>query len=364
MRAIPLYVVVLSTLAASAAGAGTSEVGVSDRLAGRGIIVGVQDWVGDEDTSDFIQFVIRSELSEHCQLADRATLRDALRLRRIRSITRATPAQLLGLAETLEIDWFLSLSLFESKSDLISQITVGADLFRAGSGKLNWTAIESATSLDDLTWFGIGGEMNLQDLARAVAVRLVEDLVSGPREPRRKPRFGASKTGFLRDPPPRVPGGRVAVIPLNTVADRFANLSAGLATATLRAVAFESGFEILFPGVVLDALRRQGTYQLGAASEPLRQLLREEEETDWVLTGTVETFDPRHRSLSGPWIAFSSRLVDTESGQILWSDGAEREGADSLRAFQQGIIVSSGVLMKEMMRSLLASLNEVRRGAL
>ena len=363
MRAIPLYAVVLSCLAASAAGAGASEVGNGDRLAGRGIIVGVQDWVGDEDTSNFIQVVIRSELSEHCQLADSATLRDALRLRRIRSITRATPEELSGLAAALEVDWFLSLSLFESRSDLISQITVGADLFRAGSRRLDWTAIESATSLDDLTWLGIGGEMNLRDLARAVAVRLVEDLVSGPRETRRKPRFGVSKTGFLRDPPPKVPTGLVAVIPLNTVADRFATLSAGLATTTLRAVAFESGFEILFPGVLLDALRRQGSYQLGAVSEPVRSILKEEEGADWVLTGTVETFDPRHSSPIGPWIAFSSRLVDTESGQILWSDGAEREGADSQRAFQQGIIVSSGVLMKEMARSLLSSLNEVRRGA-
>ena len=58
------------------------------------------------------------------------------------------------------------------------------------------------------------------------------------------------------------------------------------------------------------------------------------------------------------------RLLDAETGRILWSDSMERRGWDRAGLFRAGRIYSRGTLTEAMMRKLVRRLlREIERSA-
>jgi hypothetical protein len=77
---------------------------------------------------------------------------------------------------------------------------------------------------------------------------------------------------------------------------------------------------------------------------------------DRILTGTVEIYDRQGGREPEPWVSYFARLIDVETGQILWINGLENTGWDNQQAFLTNRLYSAGRLAEEMMHSLIAGL--------
>jgi TolB-like protein len=349
-----MHILLLISMAATA-WAGTP-------MTGGGALLPIQDRVDDPATARIVEKTLHTELTGVARLADTGDLRDILRRLRIRDVGDTPPASLEQLGRELGVEWFFSSILHEAIAEPIPQITVSARIYRVGTPALGWVGFESASGLDDRQWLGRGGTLSLAELAQTVSWRLLGTLVEGAATSAEKPRFGPSTSGFLRGPIAAGQGTRVAVVPFDSVNDRNQSRVAETVTESALAVLYRHGVTVLFPGLVTEIQREQGTLLRGEADHKTLQALRDQAQTDLVFTGTVETFASQQSIAPNPWIAFSARLVDPENGRILWMDGQERTGWQSEGLFESGRVYSAGSLTNEMMSSLVTAFLGVTKG--
>lgn len=326
-----------------------------------GISLPLQDYVGDTEVANAVESFLALHLSNQFSMADPGPLRDELRRLRIRAAVRAAPETLNRLAEQLEVGWFVSAAIHEVVHEPIPRITVSLRAFAAGSDQLGWAQVEAMTLADGVAWLGIrpAGDMTL--LIRTVTARLADGLATAGDRPVPRSRFGRARTEFLRQPHSPSPDGAVAVVPFNTMAADRTTQSVATATAALQATLIEFGYEVTHPGVVDQALREQGKYNLGEVNSELRLSLNRSANVAWVMTGAVEIYEERPSSRDGPWVALSARLVEASNGSILWMGSLDHQGADTKSAFEQGVTHSAGRLTQEITRSLIADVAHSRR---
>ncbi len=344
MRRICLAVLTLA-LAAPAARA--------ELPAGAGLLLPVQDRVGDPETAALVEAAVRQELSAQRPLREATGLRAVLRRLRIRDVAGAPPPALEQLAGEFDAGWFCSLTLHEASATPVPRVTVSAQIYAAGDDRLHWAGLEAASGLDDKRWLGLGGVADLAELAEEVSRRLVQPLTVAGRSPA-YPRLGSSRTGFLLPGSALRGGTRVAVVPFDSIADWRPAAAGDLLTQAALAELHDQGMVLVLPALVSEVQRRQGRLWRGQVDAATRSDLHETAGAERILTGTVEIFDPGLAIEPEPWISLSARLLDGRSGGIEWSDGLERRGRDSQSLFRLGRTYSAGVLARAMVRSLLA----------
>ena len=326
-----------------------------------GIVLPLQDFVGDTDVANAVESYLALSLSNQFSMAAPGPLRDELRRLRIRAAARAAPETLNRLADKLQVGWFVAAAIHEVVHQPIPRITVSLRAFRAGSNRLGWAGIESATLADGISWLGMRPAGDMTFLIRTVTGRLAEGLAA-PAEPSPPHlRLGRAKSEFLRQPHTPMPSGQVAVVPFSSMAEDRSTLPVATATVATQATLLEYGYHVVHPGVVDQALRAQGKYNLGEVNRELRLSLSQDENVAWVMTGAVEVYEQRPTSRDGPWVALSARLVEAADGSILWMGSQDQQGVNTKSAFEQGIILSSGRLTQEITRSLIADIAYSRR---
>ncbi len=346
-----------------------------------GALLPLQDRVGDPELAAAVEEALVEELSGDHSLVDPPALRDALRRLRIRDVNHASPALLDRLGADLGVDWFFSATVhqatqrraappqagrlatqYESTEYLatagsVPQLTLSARVYRVGGSgdRLTWAGFEAASGLDTRRLLDLGRIDDLEVLGRRVARRLAASLTEPAADEKRYP---PARNGFLRAPLAAAEMGPVAIVPFNAVTDVDPTVAAETVTELALSVFNERGVKLLFPGRVNEILRRQGVRPRGEVDAATRAALRSEAGAALILTGTVESWEVRGggRSEPEPRVAFSLRLLDAESGRILWIDGQDRRGWDREGLFRSGRIYAAGTLAEEMMQSLAAGL--------
>lgn len=327
---------------------------------GQGLLLPVLDRADESGIAGMIYDVLDLRVSNARPMLDPEGLRARMRQQRIRSIDQASPERVAALTEALGIDWLLSTTLHEAVLEPIPYVTISAKLYVIGSTDLAWAGFVSMTGQDAVTWLGLGFTSSAQDLARLATIRLTEDLLDNGDRPVSRPRFIKDNRGFSAKGSLPEPNEKIAVVPFNSVTGSDALVTAEILTASSLAALHEAGYEIISPGYVTELLREQGRLLFGETDRLAQTGLRVDLLTDWVLTGTVETYRPGSGLTPDPWIAVSARLVSTETGRIVWFDGQERHGSDSDGVFELGRVHAAGGLAYEIMRSLVAGFSKER----
>ena len=335
---------------------------------GVGVLLPVQDRVGRPPLAELVEATLARELAAHATLAATSEARPVLRALRIRDASDEPPDRLAALADRLEADWFFLVTLHEAQTGRpprrddgelgralaeegagdTPQITLSARIVQRGSEELWWAGFSAATGRDREGLFGRGEVEFLDELAREVAGELVRK-AAGPPAERPRPRLQHRWQGYSRI---SQPPARVAVIPMDSVAELEAGAAAEVATAALLAALSDYGYRALLPGLVRTIRQGSGQVIPGAAARAEWEALARAAGAAWVATGTVETYRRGYGRDPRPWVAFSVRLLDTASGRIDAIGGLERTGPESAAAFDRGRIYSSAELAYEMMRAL------------
>jgi hypothetical protein len=346
-------------LLAGAAAALAAPAGLSGQPGSRASVLAVsplQDHVGDPEAAVVVDAALRDALAAGHRLVAPERLRDALRAGRLRDVDAATPEQLARLARETGAELLVSSTLHFAARELPPRVTLSARLYRLGDGEPLRSGFVSVSGLDHRGLLGLGVVTDFDVLARRAAGRLAEALS--------EPSGGSGRVGRVgRVGAGRAPGAliKVALVPLGSVTDRAGTAAAAAATEAVRAELDRQGVTTVSPGLVIAALRGQGLFVWGGASDALRTLLAERTGARFLLTGSVEAYDVAGSGTEpDPHVALALRLVDAETGRIVWAGGDERTGWDQPGLFRLGRVYTRGELARRMTETLVARLLEER----
>jgi hypothetical protein len=320
-----------------------------------GMLLPLQDRTGDVALAQLVTETLHVELEKSLRLASSEGLRDEMRRLRIRDAGDIEPRQLRQLAEKFGVDWLISVTLHAARETPEPEFVISAWAHRVEENNLAWAGFESLAGLSTRRSLERNRIYELGPLVRLAVRRLVADFRRHLESDRRQPvRTSPGQEGFLLEPLAVEQLGTVAVLPFESITDVRPSASAEVITALAHATLYRSGAVVVHPGRVNAILRRRGVFMRGELDPLARAALRVGGDADHILTGTVETYTSPASVEPNPHVAFSARLVEVDSGRIVWMNGQEREGRDHPGLFGLGKVYDAGSLAETIMQSLVA----------
>lgn len=325
----------------------------------QGMLLPLQDRTGDTALALQVTETLRTELAKSLRLAPSHGLRREMRRLRIRDAGDIDPGQLRRLADKFGVEWLISVTLHAARETPEPEFVISAWAHRVEEDNLAWAGFESLAGLSTRRSLERHRIYELEPLAELAVRRLVADfrrhLEGKARRPRQAP---PDRDGFLPQPMTLQALGTVAVIPFESITDLHPSASAEVVTALAHATLHRSGAAVVHPGRVNDILRRRGVFLRGELDPLARAAFRVDSHADHILTGVVETYVSPASIEPNPHVAFSARLVDVESGRIVWMNGQERKGQDHPGFFGLGKVYDAGSLAETIMQSLVTGFLE------
>lgn len=155
---------------------------------------------------------------------------------------------------------------------------------------------------------------------------------------------------------------RVAIVPFDSMGLAQEN-AARIVTEEIMTSLLSTGmFDVVEPGMVYMAMSEAGTRNAWGIDPATMQKLQEKlGPVRAFVVGTVQEYgEVRVGSVSYPSISISARVVEPETGQILWAGSCSRTGAESEKLFGMGAVYSSGRLARAVVRELMNSVDRER----
>ena len=286
-----------------------------------------------------------------------------LRARRLRELSLMTRAEIAALAEALGADRLLLGVVYRLDEGERPSVSLSARLLDPGRSAVEAMAFASVEGRSLLGPLGTGGPATVERTV-ADAVRRLAASLAAQRQAGRD--GGVPKNSVLAPAPAAyVSSGLLRRAVRTIVVLPFRNLSrqpgAGQSAADLGSWCLRS----LTPIVLLDpgdATRRllAGGWRTGMpVGRPEVRSLGEASGVDAVLMGGVERWEEGDGAgARPPEITLSLRLLDAETGDILWMAQHERRGDETRTFYEAGNIRHSEVLMARASCEALASLSE------
>lgn len=324
-------------------------VGVpSNGLAASGAKVAVlpiQNGAGDQQAAVALEQALGRELRKSAELVDRGRARRVLRRLRIRDGDDTAPDLLKSLGKELDADRLVVVTLHDAERRGTPRLAVSARAYSATTGELLWAGFKGGCGLDRQSVLGLGVVANLEGLIPQVASQLVEDfetaVLGGGEDEDRSTRSAAVDIGTL------------AVVPLESVTEQRRTATAETVTEAARAALFRRGIRLVPPHCASEVLRRRQGGLWGGVTVETRSALRDSCGADSILTGSVETYDVHgSRREPEPEVAIALRMVNPETGRILWTGALERRGRDRQGMFRLGRVYSRGALAERLTAAL------------
>jgi len=274
-------------------------------------------------------------------------LEEFLARRRIRDTGQLSRTHAAALRREFGVGFALvgSVAIFNDSAEN-PQWGLSARIIATESGAVVWAGSVGLTGDDFTIALGLGTITSSAQLAEETATALLRDL---PRagEPMRMPISGlgllarlSSPKAIYRSPtltsdPPK----RVAVLPFENLSERKG--AGRIVTDVFVAALARSGrFEVIEPGSVTEALVAIGAAPYGSIDFEALDALRQRIEADAVILGTVFNYSEglKRTATTSPEIALDARMLEAESGRILWVAERVRNGDDSQIALHFGKI--------------------------
>jgi hypothetical protein len=310
----------------------------------------VQDRLGEPEAVALVEAQLQAALGDVGSGTDLDRVRDHLRALRLRDPALLTEARLQTLAEEMGGRRFLVVSLLDLNREPVPRAILSGKLLRAGSPELEWAGFVAATGVDQTPWLGLGTVTDWRELLRGAVRGLVEDL-AGPRMRAEGPKPLKDEPHAFRseDLGPLV-GRRVAIVPLDSLAESGPTLAAGAATDLVYASLHRRGSRLLLPGSVMEAMLEHRLSLTGAIRSDLRASIP----ADLFVTGAVDAWGFVAQGLDPqPEVGLALRVVDGSSGRILAMGSLFRNGWSRPGLFELGRIHGAGTLAGRITETLL-----------
>lgn len=299
------------------------------------------------------------------RLIEPARLEPFLFSRRIRRTGMLSREHLEALRRDLGADLAMvgSVALFNDAPDN-PQWGLSSRLLATADGAIVWAESVGLTGDDFTIALGLGtitsGERLGREVVKALLRTLPEDPLRVPaREPAGKPLlpFLAYQPGYRSPTLDTAPPTRVAVLPFENLSERK---GAGriVTDVFVTALANQGRFQVIEPGTVAEALVALQAAPYGAITFDILAGLRASINADAVVLGTVFDYNEgiKRAATTSPEVALDARMLDTQSGRILWFAAHARSGDDSQIVLHFGVIRAMVPLVLKVTRQMVGSL--------
>jgi len=296
------------------------------------------------------------------EVVEPEALEGFLARRRVRAPSRLGPEQLLLLGREFGADFALlgSVDLFADVAGN-PQVGVSCRLLEMATGRLAWANAAGFTG-DDFTGFmGLGTVTAAEVLAARTVTALFQAFPREGLQPEAAgppPRSRSLARRVFRSP--RLASGpppRLAVLPFENATERR---GAGLVVDDLMLVGLVRAgrFTVADAGVVQQSLLALGVAPYGAIDLETLRAIGQTAGVEAVILGRVTDYNEglRPGTSSSPSIAIEVRMLDTQSGEILWMGAHEARGEDSQIVLEFGKIKSMVPLGMKVISELVGTL--------
>lgn len=250
-----------------------------------------------------------------------------------------------------------SVDLFH-ESEENPQWGLSSRILSTKDGRIRWAHSAGLTGDDFTGIFGLGTIRSSDRLAEEVVNVLLRDLPPAGDPFPIPERARSSGTAVYRSPvldstPPR----RVAVLPFENGSDRRG--AGRILTDVFTTALFQHGsFEVMDPGEVSEALTALKATPYGLIDFATLAGLRTRIGVDAVILGTVYTYNEglKRGATTAPDVSLDARMLDAESGRILWYVTRGKSGDDYQVVLRFGVIRSMVPLAFRVVTEMLESL--------
>lgn len=121
---------------------------------------------------------------------------------------------------------------------------------------------------------------------------------------------------------------------------------------------FKSGkFQVEEPGNVLEFMIREGITSIGEIDVENLKMMRGYLDVDAVIIGSVDEYDDGLTMFPPvPVVAITVRMVEPDSGRIIWSAKNKRSGEDYVSLFGIGRVRPISALTKRVINEMIGSI--------
>jgi hypothetical protein len=307
---------------------------------------------GPEPEASFAAAIELAIARSGLDIVSTAAVEPALALRRIRtSGVDRTAAQVVR--EELGAEAVLLLSVQRYVAD-VPILTVTARLVSVGEQPfVLWMDGFSRSAATTHGLLGLGGIHSMDEMEREAAAELSRSLADFIRTRAQRGRCGAGKhfrpRTYYRAPWP-LPGRRVIVLPF---LNRTKNRTAGdfVALQIVRQFAASGQFDVVDPGAVLEALRKERIITRGGVSLAEAERMAKSLDADLVVSGEVF----QHDDAVVPTAEFTTMMLDRDD-RLVWQSTSRSTGEDAVSVFDFGRLGTLGEVTCRMAAGVIAGI--------
>lgn len=319
------------------------------------LVLPIQDRVGDPEAALLAEGAIRATLRHRFVLPETTLVRDAMREERLRDPGKLRPSLVAGLAETVRAQEVLVVTLLASGGREIPVVTLSAQALEPGDIELSWAGFVARDGLDSEAALGVGRVDSHEELVSEAGRALALDFLErrGPSADHLPP----LQTVYRRRDLAFAELSPAVVVPFGASLRRQSAAAAQIATDLTLASLHAQGVRILWPGALHELLIHKLHPSIGEVRPSDRALMRSALSARALVTGEVE-----YRHLGGtterpqPEVGFGARVIDAETGDIVWTAGIAVGGWDDPGLFGVSRIYGLDTLSKDALLSLYESI--------
>jgi TolB-like protein len=309
-----------------------------------------------------VMSLVRTELKRYnVPLADSQATADALRRHRVRNTNELTLDQIHALSDQLGVAYLLVGSLDRYVSGKTAgEVALSARLIYVPTGSIEWVSTATRHSLDGIRVLEVGREPDAERLAALAAADLFHNFGYRHADHRKEVEWVWLRNGGRSH---KQLCERILVLPLGNESTVYN--AGGIFYNHLIAALDRRGFTVVEPGRAREMMLEDGNMAPGRASESLLQLCGNELGTNLILTGAVSTFEcalPTNMDQI-PTISVEARLIEAQTGQVVWARDMHCSGSDSQLLFGVGTTYSVSTVARRLADDLVKAIpvERVRR---
>ena len=153
---------------------------------------------------------------------------------------------------------------------------------------------------------------------------------------------------------------RIAVIPFDSPGVQTENAARVVNDELVTSLIGTKAFDVVEPGIVYAAITDVSARNLyGLDLETMKKLQEKIGPVRAFIVGMVQEYgEVRVGPVTYPSISVSARVLDSQTGSILWAGSVSRTGADTEKLFGMGAVHSPGRLTRSVVATLIASASQ------
>ena len=146
---------------------------------------------------------------------------------------------------------------------------------------------------------------------------------------------------------------KIAILPFYNISDKR-DAGKMIANNFVTEIFLADRYKVEEPGNILQFMLHENISVIGEMGIDRIKILGRRLRVDGVLVGVVEEFDDGLRN--APKVTITARLVESESGTIVWSKQVSRSGDDYIIAFDVGKVRSANALAQKVVREMIKTI--------